>query len=214
MSNTKWNRKGNDMTAKIQKTFDQLLHNTRLIFLVFLLCNGFAYAGDNLPESVVLKHSSGDEEIDQIRKDITIHPTDESNYLYRAGMARLWAAALGHQGAVTGGRFSPVSIRLNRIEAIKDKKQRNRTIAGYCRRIDEGYRVLETIQKEIREDSSKRLTPFMSDPKSVKPPVRTETLWSQYQGTLTHVGHNGTDGPVYGRIAWDFPVGLAWESKP
>ena len=54
----------------------------------------------------------------------------------------------------------------------------------------------------------------MSDPESVKPPVKTETPWSQYQGTLTHVGNNGTDGPVYGRIAWEFPVGLAWESRP
>jgi len=91
---------------------------------------------------------------------------------------------------------------------------RNRTIAGISRRIDEGYRTLEFIQKEIREDPSKRLTRLMSDPESVKPPVKTETPWSQYQGTLTHVGNNGTDGPVYGRIAWKFPVGLAWESKP
>ncbi|MEX0320980.1 MAG: PQQ-binding-like beta-propeller repeat protein [Puniceicoccaceae bacterium] len=185
-----------------------------VLSVLLLLIVSSGYAGSSKPESVVLEHLSGDEEIDQIRRDIRIHPTDESNYQYRAGMARLWEAALGHQGAVTGGRFYAVSVRPERIEAIQDEAARKRTIEGLCRRIDDGYRILEAIQKEIREDPSKGLVPLMPDPRSVKKPVKIEKPWPQYQGTLTHVGSNGTDGPVYGRVAWDFPVGLAWESRP
>ena len=116
------------MIAKTQNLFKRLVHSMFLTLLLFLQFNGFAFAEDNLPGDVVLNHSSGDDEIDRIRREIRTHPTDESNYVYRGAMARLWAAALGHQGAVTGGRFSPVSIRTKRIASIQNKKERKQKL--------------------------------------------------------------------------------------
>jgi len=201
------------MRAKKQKTVKLLVANVHRTMLVFLILFGFVCSVSS-QESLVLKYSSGDDEIDRIRKEIRIHPTDESNYVYRGAMARLWEAALGHQGAVTGGRFSPVYLNTKRIASIQNEEERKQLITRYGKMIDEGYRVLESIQNEIRKNPSKGLSPLKPDPKSVKQPVKTEKPWPQYQGTLTHVGFNGTDGPVYGRIAWEFPVGLAWESRP
>lgn len=159
-------------------------------------------------------YSSGDDEIDEIRKDIGKHPTDESNWLYRSSMLRLWETALRQQGAILSGRFSPVSINTAFVESLTVESEKKAAIARYAKRIDEAWGELDLIQKELLEDPSKGITALMPDPGSVVPPRKVEKPWSQYQGTLTHVGSNGTDGPVYGRIAWQFPVGLAWESRP
>ncbi|MFC2115424.1 PQQ-binding-like beta-propeller repeat protein [Bacteroidota bacterium] len=165
-------------------------------------------------ESIVLKSSSGVAEIDQIRKEIKTHPTDESNYEYRGEMLSSWESFLRQQGAITAGRFTRVNLSRSNIASITNEKEQKEEIARYSNLIDKGYLILDSIQNEILEDPSKGLTPLAPDPESVTPPVKNDTPWAQYQGTLTHVGFTGADGPVYGRIAWKFPVGLAWESRP
>ena len=73
------------MKEKNQRISSQLMPNIFRALLVCLLLFGFAYSEAGQQESTILIHSSGDDEIDQIRRDIKIHPTDESNYLYREG---------------------------------------------------------------------------------------------------------------------------------
>ena len=92
------------MKEKNKKTSKLLFTNTIRIFLVFILIFGFTQAQNK----DALKNSSGDEEIDQIRKDIKFHPTDESNYIYRGSMLKLWQLSLQQQGAILSGRFKPV----------------------------------------------------------------------------------------------------------
>ena len=92
----------------------------------------------------------------------------------------------------------------------KNKKAKEKKIAKYSKIIDRGYLILDSIQNEIIEDPQKGLTPLVPNPNSVVPPVKSEKAWPQYKGTPTNIGFNGSDGPVYGRIAWKFPVGLAW----
>ena len=187
--------------------------NTIQIFLVLLLLSGLTTA-QNRQESVVLKYSSGDEEIDQIRRDIKLHPTDENTYVYRGSMLKLWELALQQQGAILSGRFNPVSINVSRMESIKNKQERENAVANLAKRIDRGYEILDSLQNEMIEDPSKGLTELVPNPKNVISPVKNEKSWPNYQGTLSNIGFNGNDGPVYGRFAWKFPVGLAWESSP
>ncbi len=197
----------NSMTTKNQK----ISLNFLLLILIFLSGIRNNINGQECP---AWKYSSGDDEIDQIRKEIKIHPTDESNYEYRGLMLRFWENSLQQQGAIMAGRFTPVNVNISKIRSIKNKKKQKEEIARYSNIIDKGYLILDSMQNEIIEDPSKGLTPLSPDPKNVKAPVITEKPWPQYQGALTNIGFNGTDGPVYGRIAWKFPVGLAWESRP
>ncbi|MFC2081282.1 PQQ-binding-like beta-propeller repeat protein [Bacteroidota bacterium] len=202
------------MKVKNQKTFNQLIPNIFLALLAFIVLFGFACCGTMQEDNVVLKYSSGDEEIDQIRKEIKIHPTDESNYINRGLMLRFWESSLRHRGAITAGRFTTIDDNILNIASITNKKEQQEEIARYAKLIDAGYLILDSIQNEIMEDPSKGIRPLVPDPESVSPPLKIEIPWPQYQGTLTNVGFTGGDGPVYGRIGWKFPVGLAWESRP
>jgi len=208
------------MKPKNKKTIKQLITNLNGTLLLFLILFGFECCESSQKsnqvtsqETVVLKNSSGDDEIDQIRRDIKFHPTDESNCEYRGLMLKFWENSLQQQGAIMTGRFSSGLKKVN-FKSIKDKKKRKEIIARYSKSVDRGYMILDSIQNEISEDPTIGLTSLSPDPKSVTPPVKTEKPWPQYQGPVSNVGFNGTDGPVYGRISWKFPVGLAWESRP
>ena len=201
------------MKAKKQRTFNLQIPNTFRALIAFIIIFGFAFCVSG-QESVVLKYTSGFEEIDQIRKEIKIHPTDESNYEYRGDMLKVWASSLRQEGAMLAGRFNRMYLIVPDIASMKNEQEKKGEIARYSKLIDKGYLILDSIQKEITEDPSIGISPLVPDPKSVTPPVKGEIPWSQYQGTLTNDGFTGADGPVYGRIAWKFPVGLAWESRP
>ena len=201
------------MTANIQIFSGRLFRKTFRFLLVFTFLIGAQQIinGQNAP---TFRHSSGDDEIDQIRADIKLYPTDESNYEYRGSMLRLWELALQQQGAIVSGRYKPVYINTSYIESIQNKKQRDLAVARVAKQIEEGYLVLDSLQNEIIEEPSTALTQLTPDPEYLVPPVKNEKSWPNYQGTLSNVGFNGNDGPVYGRTAWKFPVGLAWESRP
>jgi hypothetical protein len=79
-------------------------------------------------ESVVLKNSSGDDEIDQIRKEIKTHSPDENNYVYRGKMLRFRENSLLQQGAILAGSFTPFNINKSDITSIKDKKKQKEEI--------------------------------------------------------------------------------------
>ena len=119
-------------------------------------------------------------------------------------MLEVWESYLQQQGAIMDGKFNNVHVNKSSQEDI------NR----YSMLIDEGYLILDSIQNEISEDPLVGIKPLVPDPESVTPPDKSDIPWPQYQGTTTNVGFTGADGPVYGRIAWKFPVGLAWESRP
>ncbi|WP_242158224.1 PQQ-binding-like beta-propeller repeat protein [Aestuariivivens sediminis] len=202
-----------NVELKIQIIFNKIISISLAVFsFVFFL--GLTSSITNAQENVVLKYQSGDDEIDQIRKEIKLHPTDASNYKSRGVMLMQWGSSLQQQGAITTGRIPAEIFRPKNIEAIRNEKEKQQEINRYSKLIDKGYLILDSIQNEIIEDPWKGLMPLVPDHKSVIPPVKNEKSWPNYQGTLTNEGFNGNDGPVYGRIAWRFPVGLAWESKP
>ncbi len=185
-----------------------------LVLLIFLISQGWACKQNTKQENIVLKYSSGDEEIDQVRREIETIPTDETNYLYRSTILRLWQNALQQQGGIMEGRFTPLETNGSLILSFENEEEQKKKITRYTKLVDEQALVLNSIQTELFEDPSKGLTPLAPDPETVTAPVKNEKSWPQYNGTLTNGGFNGNDGPVYGRVAWTFPIGLAWESGP
>ena len=84
-------------------------------------------------DNVVLKYSSGDEEIDQIRRDIILLPRDESNYKYRGSMLRFWENSLQQQGAIMSGRYTAVKVDIEKINSIENKKEQREEISRYSK---------------------------------------------------------------------------------
>ena len=201
------------MKTKNQKKIKKFIPNIfRAVLLVFIIVGASnLIQGQN---ASAYKHTSGDDEIDQIRKEIKTHPTDESNYESRGYMLKLWELSLQQQGVVLAGRYQSVYINRSRIESITNLEERKNAMARVAKQIDVGYQILDSMQNEIIENPLSGVAELTPDPTSVVPPVKNEKSWPNYQGTLSNVGFNGNDGPVYGRTAWKFPVGLAWESRP
>ena len=131
------------MKTKKQKIVKQLITNLIRTLLVLLILFGFEYSVSS-QKSVVLKNSSGFEEIDQILKEIKTHPTDESNYEYRGEMLSFWESFLRQQGATTAGRFT--RVRVNRSNIASINKEQKEEIARYAKLIDKGYLILDSIQ--------------------------------------------------------------------
>ena len=67
------------MKSKNQKTFNQLYLNIFRVLLAFIILFDFACCGTMQKDNIILEYSSGNDDIDRIRKEIKLHPTDESN---------------------------------------------------------------------------------------------------------------------------------------
>ncbi len=202
------------MNKQSQNASHNLVIKTGLVVLAFLYLSGFIQVQGQPQAKSGMGYTSGDEEIDQILADLQANPTDESNYVYRGAMVKLWELSLQQQGAVLTDRYRPVYINQSYYESIKNKEERNSALSLISIQIDEAYETLASINKDLVEKPETRLAEVRPITNEVAPPVKNEKSWPNYQGTLSNIGFNGNDGPVYGRFAWKFPVGLAWESSP
>ena len=119
------------MTPNIQITVKMLILKLNRSLLILIVLFGFENVVCS-QKSVVLKNSSGLEEIDQIRKEIKTHPTDESNYEYRGEMLSFWESFLRQQGATTAGRFTRVNLNSSNIASITNEKEQKEEVARYA----------------------------------------------------------------------------------
>ncbi len=187
------------------------------IFLCILLIHSLSYA-----QEFTSKYSSGDEELDQVRSEIQVVPTDRSNYASRAILMKLWAVSLQQQGVHIFPNYASIDTRLRAIskwnpmfhggdaQAYTDKD-----IAGIGEVLKEGYQVLENYQHALVDDPKSVLFAVGNqheDP--VKPSTYSNIDWAQYRGNLGRTGYTGAQGPTKGATKWRFPVGLAWEAAP
>jgi len=99
-------------------------------------------------------YPSGSVEIDSIRKGLSAYPTESSNYTERYLMLILWLGALQQQGADTRPFFdidrsySRLQSEVNRAEG---GDQFQSAMDKLCEVIDQGYQVMESIQKDPRD---------------------------------------------------------------
>ena len=120
------------MKTKNPIIFKQLIIKIYRTLLVLLVLFGFQCCV-NKQESIVLKHSSGNDEIDQIRKDVRTHPSDASNYEFRGVMLKFWESSLQQQGAILDGRFASIYMTPSKNQ---NKKAKEKKIAKYSKIID------------------------------------------------------------------------------
>ena len=148
--------------------------------------------------------SSGDEEIDRVRKESSQTPTDESNCEERLFILYTWRRLLQRQGANT---ISYIPIHDKCWSAMRSEKPQE-----LCSAIDGGFQVLEQIQTSILENPPASMPSKARKPEVSKRPRFID--WSVYGGNPQHTGYTEDLGPVKGKLSWRFPVGLAWYSRP
>jgi outer membrane protein assembly factor BamB len=166
--------------------------------------------------------SSGDDEIEQVRRELGSIRTNPVNFARRALLMKLWAVALQQQGVDLLDRYLPVDDGIRTIDNFNpvftndnarptSATERER----YFALVDRGLAVLDSIQREQPNVPTAPTRPVATGtlahtPKATQPDIP----WPHYKGNAQRTGYTGADGPEQGRIGWQFPVGLAWESAP
>jgi outer membrane protein assembly factor BamB len=158
-------------------------------------------------------HSSGSDDIDQVRQDVLHHATTESNFRERILMLYMWLGALQQQGANTHPFFALDA----RHHALQHQVLQpggggyQEALEAMCRTIDAGYEKMEQIQAELIE-SGPMVQPFEGSEKVTGGDMSAE--WPMFQGNKHNTGATEAPGPSYGREKWKFPVGLGWYARP
>jgi outer membrane protein assembly factor BamB len=188
-----------------------------------------------LPSSVLFaqEYPSGAADIDQVRKEVLEHKTNETNYQERTKILYMWMSALQQQGANTFPFFDldrsyrNLETKINNTPAFvqwktkhnsqeaKSDPQKNEeyeeAVSQICETIDESFALMEQIQTELTENGP-MFTAFESDTEVSGGDLSAE--WPMFQANKHNNGATTAPGPSYGREKWKFPVGLGWYARP
>ena len=178
------------------------------LFLLFFLPTLLAVAQDAFL-------SSGDADIDAVRREVVTAPTDADNFRERSVLLYVWMAALQQQGADLSS-FYPIDTRYYQLEGQinrsrgDERAELTRTVGTL---IDEGFAELETIQNRLLQEGPV-YTAYESDGADFPTGGNMEADWPMFQANEHNNGYTDAPGPRYGRRAWTFPIGLGWYSRP
>lgn len=170
----------------------------------------------------VSKYPSGDDEIDRLRVEVFQSPTTRDNYNVRILMMKLWAVSLQQQGVWLGEDYYAVDQHLNRysmwnpvFKGGEEQIYTDADIAEFVTVVQNGYTVLNQLQKGLAEDpKSVDYAYEVTKRENEQAPAEDDIDWGDYRGNPQRTGYTGAEGPVQGKTAWKFPVGLRWESRP
>jgi len=160
-------------------------------------------------------HSSGSLDIDRMRVAVKESPTTADNYRKRALLLFVWLGSVQQQGADTHSLFE-VDQAYYQLEGVLvggDGPAKEEAVQSICRVVDDGYKVMETILRTLKEDGP-IYRPFKGDPAGVPERGDLEADWPMFQGNKHNTGHTEAAGPATGECAWKFPVGLGWYARP
>jgi len=156
--------------------------------------------------------TSGDPDIDQIRRQVLSAPTDENNFPIRVVHLTAWINLLQRQG-VDLRDYIPI---LDRQEAGSASGDRAAPLAA----IDEGFAFLERVQEVVAGSGARGEAVAHHGSIGDRPARAGEGAeepgrdWPVYGGDVHHRGSTEEAGPAAGRAAWRFPVGIAWYARP
>jgi len=139
---------------------------------------------------------SGVPDIDAMRKSVRASATNPGNALARNSLLNSWFRLLLHQGV---NLDSTIPI----MGALSDPAH-----PGYFKAIDEAYSLLERIQSNPVKFETK------AGRKDAAASAATPHDWPQFQGDQAQTGYSPDPGPAKGQVAWTFPIGHAWYSRP
>jgi outer membrane protein assembly factor BamB len=149
---------------------------------------------------------SGDPDIDRIRGQVLSSPTDEDNFPIRVSHLTAWINLLQRQG-VDLRDYIPILDRQEEGAARGDR-------AAMLAAIDDGFAFLERVQNDLTPTPSPAGS---GEPVSAAPGAEAGRMgkdWPVYGGDIHHRGSTEEAGPEVGRIAWRFPIGIAWYARP
>lgn len=164
---------------------------------------------------------SGDPDIDLLRRQASAAPTDEDNFPRRVAHLTAWINLLQRQG-VDLRDYIPILDRQEASAAAGDR-------AALMAAIDEGFAFLERVQaviaRSVAGDEAIQCGSVGDRPQREKaggdrPRLREEGAeesgqdWPVYGGDIHHRGSTEEAGPTAGRVAWRFPIGMAWYARP
>lgn len=151
---------------------------------------------------------SGDQSIDRIRQEVLEEGTDGANYLERLAALTTWLHLLQRQG-VDVSAYIPICDRLAASAANGDQ-------TGLYAAVDDGFAVLGGLQAGATDARSPDVRSGEAGAGHRLPGDSSELLcdWPVYGGNVYHTGSIDEPGPREGRLAWRFPVGLAWYARP
>ncbi|MFY0654940.1 MAG: PQQ-binding-like beta-propeller repeat protein [Cyclobacteriaceae bacterium] len=190
-----------------------------LTMVIFVLTVSFAFAQMGYDVS---KYPSGDREIDRLRKEVFESPTTWDNYDLRLLMMKLWAVSLQQQGVWLGEDYYAIDQHLNKyskwnpvFQGLEAQVYSETELDQFKIVVKNGYTELNRLQKGLKDDPKSVDYPYeVVNTENPTPPRKQDIDWSNYKANPQRTGFSGADGPVKGEMAWEFPVGLRWESKP
>jgi len=139
-------------------------------------------------------------DIDRIRSEAPIEPTDASNALSRKAALIRWWRLLWHQG---------YDMNVKGYDATWDRLL-NRKGAGPAalKAVDEAYAAMEDIM------ANGTIIAEVAGTSEESKPI-TKTNWPVYHGTDgSQAGYSPDVGPSKGKIAWRVAKGNFWYAKP
>ncbi len=140
---------------------------------------------------------TGLEDLDFIRKEVLLTPTDQTNARSRKAALYRFYRLLWRQGIQMESFDSIANILVD--TPIQMPTTHNT--------IDNGYRILNEILS-----NTKYITEINGDPSQ---PAASQTNWAVYHGVDgSQSGYSPDAGPSMGSVAWRFPKSNGWAIQP
>jgi len=155
---------------------------------------------DSNTVSTRVKNSCGISDIDQIRADILLNPTDSSNVLSRRTALYRWWRLLWHQG---------YDMNMGNYNATWDALLSHTGVnPAAIKAVNAAYVAMEDIMANGAIIPEVAGAPDESGPTTV-------TDWPVYHGTDgNQTGYSPDTGPAKGKIAWRVAKGNFWHATP
>ena len=138
---------------------------------------------------------SGNAEIDQVRAEVNVTPSNAENYEDRMVLLYCWLGVLQQQGADTHPLFefdSDCECLQHRIVRGKGDAK-TKAINEMCQVIDDASQVMEDVQKKLA-DTGMIYKPFVGDPEGFPKGGDMGADWPMFQGNKHNTGYTKAPG--------------------
>ncbi len=142
--------------------------------------------------------TSGDPEIDAVRREVVAEPTTPETYPRRVALLTTWMHLLQRQGYDLVS-FIPAQDALRQAVGGSSEAVSDAVAAAYPSL--EATLASGAVQPEIPGEEA-------------GPPETPGRDWPVYGGDVHHTAATEEAGPCQGRVAWRFPIGLGWYARP
>ena len=162
------------------------------------------------------EYPSGSADIDAARREVAASSTTVETYPRRVLFLYLWVGALQQQGADTRPLYKLDMEFYGLQNAMEDDGSvitpTHPSFERMHEIVDSAYAVTEKIQALLTDEGP------VAKPREATSHVPEggdmSAEWPMFQRDIHNTGYTEAPGPSAGKLAWRFPVGLGWYSRP